>query len=275
MDFRPEIDRVYGDVDTFDAHVLHLGGAPRWFLNIPNVYAALAHPEGSHEFIKLPARGEDHPGNAPAYWASLLYLLVYSFGWRSPAHGVQWWNANRFPTDDARFALIKQVWVDDGMFEFFYEWLMTTQPQFDFGEDEADLMLEYSTYRGGSRYAINGELPTLEGYHLPYGGGTDPLHLSAHVSNHWARPSTDNCALYLADDGSPSGVLIADNWSSWWEHLRNSEDLALPHPTGRSWRIEVFVRRFGYVGTFRRSHETGRWFAGKHRYHIVGNPSPQ
>lgn len=137
------------------------------------------------------------------------------------------------------------------------------------GEDHT---LEYSPYKGEQRYAINGKFPAMEGYHLPYGGGSDPLHLVAHVSNHWSHPLTGDCTLLLANDGSPSGVLVADNWSSWWEFLRTSEPLAHPHPSGRSWRIEVFVRRFGHVGVFRRSRETGRWFAGKHRFHIVGNP---
>jgi hypothetical protein len=251
-----------------------LGGTPDWFINIPKVFAALAHPDGTHDFIQLPARGEKHPGNASAYWASLLYLFAYSFGWESPAHGIRWWNDSGFPTDDDRLALVKQVWVDDGMFEYFYEWLMTTQPRFEFGAARPTGRLAYGAYQGEQRFAVNGELPVMDGYHLPYGGGTDPLHLVQHVSNYWSKASTEGCSLILSNDGSPTGVLLADNWSSWWSFLQQSPRLASPHPSGRSWRIEVIVRPFGLVGTFRRSRETGVWFAGKHRFHVAGYQSP-
>jgi hypothetical protein len=35
--------------------------------------------------------------------------------------------------------------------------------------------------------------------------------------------------------------------------------------------VDVFVRQIGFVGTYRRSRDTGLWFAGQHRYHAVGN----
>jgi hypothetical protein len=41
-------------------------------------------------------------------------------------------------------------------------------------------------------------------------------------------------------------------------------------PDARSWHVEVFDRRVGWLGTYRQSRVTGQWFAGKHSVHMAG-----
>ena len=65
-------------------------------------------------------------------------------------------------------------------------------------------------------------------------------------------------------------MLIVNHLGSWRRDLRRSEQ-RLPAVGERSWHVEVFDRQTGYLGLFRRSRETGRWFQGKHSIHIRGN----
>ncbi len=39
---------------------------------------------------------------------------------------------------------------------------------------------------------------------------------------------------------------------------------------GHGWRVDVIVDGIGYLGTYRRSSQTNRWFAGRHTVHQLG-----
>lgn len=56
----------------------------------------------------------------------------------------------------------------------------------------------------------------------------------------------------------------------WYPALLNL-DSELPMRGVHSWKVEVHVDSVGLIGTFRRSAETGLWFSGKHRTHMMGN----
>jgi hypothetical protein len=230
-------------------------------------------PRCQYEFIRAPQPDEEHPGGTPAYWGSLLYLLVYGFGWSSPAHGIAWWvNAGR-PTDDERFALIEQVWVRDGHFDWFCAWLWQTRPLFD-----------PTSWRTAACQLHHGQPDTWfqrvmhdiqhSRINAPYGGGYDPLHLASHLGRGYeSQFARGDCSLTLDAGGNPNGVLLAEHLMAWPTHLRDTPALADGHSSGRSWRIDVVVKTVGWLGTYRRSRDTVRWFAGPHRYHEVGNPS--
>lgn len=63
--------------------------------------------------------------------------------------------------------------------------------------------------------------------------------------------------------------MIVNHLGSWRRDLLGLEK-HLPAIGERSWHVEVFDRQTGYLGLFRRSRETGRWFQGKHSVHVQG-----
>ena len=117
VDLRRRIAKEYEQKDTA---AWWLGGESRWLANVPLMYRALAAPMAGGEFVRAPKSGEDFfESNCFTYWASLLHLLTFSFGWRYPALGIEWWVENKRAVDDPRLALIEQTWVADGEFDQF------------------------------------------------------------------------------------------------------------------------------------------------------------
>src|SRR4051794_21160982 len=88
------------------------GEQAEWGWAIPAVYRLLAAPEPRQPFPRKPHNESDN--EVSTYWASLLQLLVYSFGWPRPDQGLRWWYDAGHPADDPRLALIDQVWRQDG-----------------------------------------------------------------------------------------------------------------------------------------------------------------
>jgi hypothetical protein len=269
VDLRDQIEEDYGDGG--DTH--WLGGESRWLANVPNVYEALATPATVHDFIRAPQPGEDHPGGAPAYWASLLHLLIYSFGWINPGIGLRRWIDEGCPVDDDdRLALIKEVWVRDGQFDWFCAWMWTSGfPYAVISDAEEDSRWVDLT---PDRDWLTGVDSAIErsGVHAPYGGGTDPLHLSGHVGWLWDADPQGEISLALDPDGAPHGVVISESLAGWYRYLHEAPQLNQPHPSGRSWRIDVATKRAGWLGTYRKSRVTNRWFSGSHSHHMLGVP---
>lgn len=71
-----------------------------------------------------------------------------------------------------------------------------------------------------------------------------------------------------------SAVLVVTSIGHWRRNLINMGS-QLPKLGEHSWHVEVFDRQVGYLGLFRQSRVTGKWFMGKHSVHMRGNPSPQ
>ena len=230
---------------------------------MPNVFQALADPSGTHDFAQAPQWGERHM--ALAYWESLLFLLVHSFGWRSPAHGLKWWYDAGRPCDDDRFALIDQTWLADGFMRWFEAWvqhfIFDAVAQDGAVPRDSHLLVSETEKKRLVRLQDDMKLS------LPLTGGWDPLHLTTHVRNNLGHNE-----LILDSDGNPRGVLITDRVSSFREFLDGAAALQNEHPSGRSWRIDVICKQIGWLGTYRRSRVTGYWFAGKHSIHRAGHP---
>jgi hypothetical protein len=248
-----------------------LGEESRWLLNVPLVYRALATPAGgTSEFIRAPQRGDDFStGGTFAYWGSLLHLLVYSFGWSVPALGMRWWFDAGFPVeDDDRLALLSQVWRSDGQLDWFAAYLWTFP--LNTGGSTLSPTVQWIDVQTPRDWLdrVKREVKA-SGIPAPYAGG-DPLHLSSHILNLIHSTGEQELTLTLDASGEPRGILMADSLAGWFAYLHNAPELHEAHRSGRSWRIDVVVKSVGWLGTSRRSRETGRWFAGPHRHHIVG-----
>ena len=108
-------------------------------------------------------------------------------------------------------------------------------------------------------------------HHDPFYGGSDSLHLSAHADACLDAPSPDPLVHVLP--GRRRVVLVTGGLAHWQADLERLH-AQLPSLGGRSWRVEVFDRTVGWLGEYRRSRDTGRWFTGKHSIHMQGNGQP-
>lgn len=248
-----------------------------WGFAIPMIYRALASPHTHEPIVAPPQRGHEFHVAARGYWTALLHLLTYSFGWMRPERGLHWWDSNGNPTDDLRFELISEVWQADGMLGWFHAWLYTRAP----GSDGSTIIEELTGYRDAD---VNDEArqrnpgwvddridqADASGVPAPVGhGGWDPLHLSVHNSGP-LEPAPPGVTLIHSSSAERRAVLVADSMVGWYRALADHGS-ALPSLGDRSWHVDVFARPVGHLGTFRRSRDTGIWFAGPHRYHLVGN----
>ena len=265
VSLQPLIDAFYYEENDHERWP-HLNGDVPWLANVPNVFQALADPEGTHDFAQAPQWGEGvHP--SAAYWESLLFLLVHSFGWRSPALGLKWWHDAGRPCDDDRLALIDQTWFSDGFMRWFEAWVQHWEfgPRNDF-EPPLDSHLLVPKLEEQHLERLSESLRLT----LPLWGGWDPLHLTTHVWDNGRHHE-----LILDSDGDPRGVLFTESVVSFRAFLHGAAALRHEHPSGRSWRIDVICKQIGWLGTYRRSRVTGYWFAGKHSIHRAGHPNQQ
>jgi hypothetical protein len=246
------------------------GEQAEWGFSIPWMCQVLASPRSVRPMLQAP-RADDHIGpGVLAYWSSLLHLLVYGFGWSHPGRGLRWWYDAGKPVDDPKLALISEIWDADGQLDWFAAWLWTTgacsyliRPigTSDDKRVEVDLdWIEHVTSR-----ISESRTPS------PYGGGSDPLHLTAHIDGPIQRRMRGRSQLTLHPSGRRTAAFAVDSMTGWYRALL--EDAAnLPgDDAGRSWDVDVVVRPVGWLGTFRRSRSTGLWYAGRHRNHLVGN----
>jgi hypothetical protein len=107
--------------------------------------------------------------------------------------------------------------------------------------------------------------------------GGDSLHLRDvldHLLGSVVPDEGEHPATRLVHD-SPTGPhreasLLLDRYAGWYGALTRL-GVRLPNRTdGQSWRVHVTVAPLGYLGTYRQSRMTGRWFAGRHRWHVLG-----
>lgn len=259
-----------------------------WGAAIPMVYQSLSAPDLPARMIHLTRR------SAPAYWGSLLHILLYSFGWSNPAKGFsRWYFRERLRSssvEDARLELISAVWLADGYLEEFLAQLVRmTGPEGLLAWRFPSVVRQGAPPRGLLEAQPSIEELVPEGFveHAeaaaerrgpddaiwsPLSGGSDPLHLGSHIEGPLQNLGVDERTRerFVVDEGAGRAVIQLDRMVGWYYVLAvlGSE---LPDRGGRSWKVDVHVATVGHLGTFRRSRETGLWFNGRHRYHVWGN----
>jgi hypothetical protein len=254
--------------EDFEDHQL-LGGQAEWAWGVPALFQRLQNP------MLWAARpvlhGSDRTLSACAYWTPLLYLLVYSFGWRDPGKGLLRWIAEDFLDADARLRLIHEVWArgaDLRRVALEARLLDVGQPLERYACSPWELTVE-------DRRSAENELASIRDVVIDAGG--DPmegsigqLHFNSggHLSE--ATEAAEPESLIVTNKSKSRALLVMDSMAGWYSAL-SSCDRALPDGESRSWRVEVYCRPVGGLGVFRRSRETGLWFSGQHRYHTWGN----
>lgn len=257
------IERPPSDTGFSDATP---GGQHPWTWAVGLPYRALASPHGGNVMPAAPTRGTD-VFDAVGYFAALQSFLTYSFGWTRHDKGLIWWCDAGMPTEDPRFALIREVWVEDGLLDSYIDWC-TTHPVMNALEEYADhpdhrppdLSLEWRRRLPGEVAGLDSTSPY--GMHLEYGD---------HIRGPSEASGRTGARLLGADQDARTATLIAETVTGWYAAMVEHGERLPPLTNGHSWRIDVFVKPIGFVGTYRRSRLTGLWFSGRHAFHVVGN----
>lgn len=247
-----------------------LGEQAEWGYAIPSVFRALTAPPELAILPAPPKAGDPH-ACALGYWTALLHVLLYSLGWARPERGLRWWYDTGKPVhEDARLRLL-QIYDQDGMLDLFAAWLWA-----DAYLNAVESLAALTGYQH-DRAPIDVDRAWLAeqerareplGILSPYGGGSDPLHLSFHSCGPVEAPRGES-VLLRSSRSDRTAVLLLDTMRGWYRALAE-QGSTLPDIGDRSWRVDVVVRPIGTLGTYRRSRETGLWFAGRHRFHTRG-----
>lgn len=261
------------------------GGQDGWVWAVPLPYQALAAPWSSAPMPATPHDMREDEGRFEheiGYYASLQSFLAYSFAWTRPDKGLMWWFANGMPTDDPRLELIAGTWHSDGTLLGYLAWLATRRTT----EMTASTLNMFVTRHDESPLA-----PTplwLSRLHRarevePWTGGSDPFHLGQ--GDHVAAPSrrnprtssgavgaTSETSRIVGLDGpNRTSTFVSDEIGGWYAGLFRAGNQLPTRNDERNWHVDVFVKPIGFLGTYRRSNQTGLWFSGQHRYHSIGN----
>lgn len=252
-----------------------------WATSLP--YRGLADPDRAVVMPAAPGERAEYSeqgfSQRLAYYTCLQSFLTYSFGWTRHDKGLFWWRARGFEPLDDRTALIRSVWHEDGTLTGYFAWTTTVDPElavqplarWAWNPDLRPLALDADTALEVKR-ALQSP---------PWTGGYDPMHLGG--GHHGGAPSGSSVygtgepvellpgRLVGADTESRRAFFVADCIDGWYASLC-VEGASLPElPHARNWRVDVYVREIGFVGTYRRSRVTRLWFAGRHELHMAGN----
>ena len=244
--------------------------------HVPGVFRAMS-PLSQDATLPTAPRPLRVYGTDRGYWFPLFALMLSSLGWVRPDAGLNWWYGAGKPTDDPRLALIHDVWYADGALQSLTCELWRYEGFWAFGKlgDHAHFTpLGYRQDRIVDRGQIAGEL-TEELARTPRPGSSDPLHMALHLGTYANNPTKANARLVATDPHRGRAMLLTDHMDGWYADLaRLGNDLGTPALPGRmSWHVDVVVEHVGWLGTYRRSAETGLWFAGRHQLH-TREPDP-
>lgn len=245
-----------------------------WLRDVPAVFRALADPR-LESAIPQPTTGSFD--QACAHWGALHYTLSSLLGWVDVGCGLAWWYAAGKPVEDSPvLALVQRVWGADDLIDYYAAWSWLPPgvgyelPQLALidGGPSPTWLAQHSRWPDEDwwrSFARRGQVHR----HDPFYGGSDPLHLAAHACPPTVEPSA-NPLVHLVPQ-QPRAVLVTEGLDHWLADLHALE-ANLPPQGERSWRVELFDRCVGYLGEYRRSRVTGRWFLGKHSVHMRGHP---
>lgn len=242
-----------------------------WCRHLPDLHRAIADPSLEH---LLPVAGKDVSlKDACSVWEPLHYLLTALLGWESPGHGLAWWYQAGKPTDHPLLRLVREHWDNHYLLHPYAAWAWTPDQSF-LSPDDIDPaeLARLSLYPNPIWWRAFKE--TRQRFsHDPFYGGSNPLHLGHSAEFGMAYVGDGDLQPVLhSNPKDRRAVLVVSSIHHWRRNLLNMGG-QLPKLGEHSWHVEVFDRQVGYLGLFRQSRVTGKWFMGKHSVHLQGNPS--
>jgi len=233
-----------------------------WLEHIPQLHRILAGGESASAYPPMPRGDEIH--DYCAYWEPLYYLVNSILGWTDLGKGLAWWYTNgQSDHGDTRLAIMKEIWNTDRQIDFFAAWAWQDGRD-DFTLENAAQTSAFRNEDWWREFRRRGKPNSYDPFH----GGTNALHLG-HSEWAWAAGDATPESLH-ADIEKRHAVLITKDFATWRGALLNAGRMLPPLAHDRSWHVDVFDRKAGWLGTYRQSRVTGRWFAGKHSVHMAG-----
>ncbi|MDQ0863771.1 hypothetical protein [Arthrobacter globiformis] len=234
---------------------------------------------GSHDADWLPPKDPAGSGHMPdfiTYWFSLSAVVLGHLAWSNPALGMARWLNSGMPGDDGVLSGLKRLYGADAaalilnrnVSELATKMIHVVPNHLDQSEDTFDPSeaLIHSP-------ALVSRISRSRRWAAMLCGGSDPLQLADHLESLLLMPGPREVRLSGGSDAVsvPNVHLLLPNSSGWSKSLQRHGDKLPVRPDGRSWRVAVTSATLGYLGEFRRSRETGLWFAGRHASHMLGN----
>lgn len=250
-----------------------------WTWAVPLPYQALAAPLSGAPMPAAPntVREDVRSEHQLGYYGCLQSFLTYSFAWTRPDKGLLWWYRNGLPSEDPRFRLILDTWVHDETLLGYLGWLVTTPPMSMAAETLTPWVLELDDSPAPIDTEWESRLRRARDA-KPWTGGSDSLHLGEglHIAAPSQRPSASTIhpsasRLVSIDSTTRTATFVGETVRGWYADLAETARQLPPLKNGRNWRVDVFLKPIGFLGTYRRSRVTGLWFSGRHRYHAIGN----
>ncbi len=246
----------------YAAEDVRLVGQERWARLVPLLHTTLAAPSAVHVW----PRGNERLGlNVHAYWDTALYLLGVLLGWDDVGLGLRRvYEAHEL--DSPHLELLSLIWNTDSQLDAFamWAWEQRASGRHGFGTLGEPRRPEDFLGREWHNDFLRRYPPTMT-TESPYHGGTNPLHLGHSLGAFHDTPA--RAELLQVSSIERRAVLLVDVAVGWATAL---EQVDLPPIGDRSWKVDVVVRPLGWMGTFRKSRVTGRWFVGKHSTHMMG-----
>jgi hypothetical protein len=267
-------------------------GHPGWLVDTginhltPAVWHAIASPAGTAALPTLTALRDEYNSEAGhngfevirSLWNAVFQVSVTSLGWQSPALGFLQWRELGYPTDDPRLEVVGRLLGED-LDRHAAEALAFLFEPHCWGKeltllDPAVRHRVLAEHRPNwlDRYVAD---QVRHPYPSPFWGGTDALHMQVHVPIVGlgnlpipAHGATNQSTQYIRDRDA---LLILDEYANWYGNLTRFGNSLGARDDGRSWRVDVVVKPVGWLGTFRLSRLTGRWFSGPHSIHEWGS----
>jgi len=238
-----------------------------WLTHIPLLHRILAGGEPASAYPPMPRT--DDVFDYCAYWEPVYYLLNTVLGWTNLGQGLAWWySSGKSDHGDARLVIMREIWNTDQQLDFFAAWAWQ--------EGRDDFTLEHATSTSAFRnndwwreFRRRGRPYARDPFH----GGTNALHMGhshCYVQDHPHDDSDYPFDALHANPESRQAVLVTRDFSTWPQELRSAGRRLPPLINDRSWHVDVFDKRVGWLGTYRQSRMTERWFAGKHSVHMAG-----
>lgn len=233
----------------------------------------------SHDASWLPPKDPAGSGNMPdyiTYWFSLSAVVLGLLAWSRPTLGLARWVNSGMPGDEGMLSALKRLYGADAaalilnpnVSELATKMTRIVPNNLDRSEDTFDspkVLIRNS--------AIGSGIGKSRRWTAMLCGGSDPLHLTDHLDSLLFTPGPRQIRLSgggAADAALDVHFLLPDAYG-WYKSLQQNGDKLPVRPDGRSWRVGVTSATLGYLGEFRRSRETGLWFAGRHSSHMLGN----
>jgi hypothetical protein len=241
-----------------------------WTWKVPTLWRALADPEGPWAPPPAPwlqeIFGQDQLAQNIAYWAPLLTLTYGVLGWARPDVGVTRWLEEGRPTDEPALAVLDRWWGGDAIA------LAAWAQQGGMINGYSERIAKLTDSKVGPAAP-----PTASRSHSHWAplteGGGDPLHLG-HVFDHlFSEHHRDPAGRLLHSPPSsenPAASLVLSTYGGWYGALSRLGAQLPARADKRSWQVDVTAAPLGYLGRYRMSRVTGRWFSGRHRWHALG-----